>query len=304
MKKVIIYISKLNKIGGVETFVYNFCKRMNPFFDITLLYSDCLSDDFLYKISDFVNCKKFIGQNLECNTLLLASAWGINPEDKIKAEKYIQMIHADYLACLKDWHFKYKKGNKTTHHVAVGDHVAKQFEKATPFKIDAVINNLLDNNVKIIPKKESKTLRLVTISRLSKEKGFERMLKMESLLKDFDYIWDVYGDEKTNYGNLIVPKFKKMQFKGITKEPQKIIQSYDFLVQLSDTEGFPYSVYEALQVNVPVISTDYPSVHELIEDDKNGYIFNMDLSNFVIPKKLTINGFKEKSNEQNWIEIL
>lgn len=305
--KVILYISHLNRIGGIETFVLNFCQRMSKHYDITFVFSEVTGEDLLLKIGEHVNCLKLKKQELECDVLILASAWKVNPEKQIKADKYIQMVHADYTAYLKDWNFKYQKGDKTTHHVAVGENTARKFELATPYKIDAVINNLLAEKVKIKPRKATKVLRLITCSRISKEKGFERMLLLEKKLKGFDFIWHVYGDTGTNYAKQVIPQFSKVEFKGVTDKVQEVIQDYDYLVQLSDTEGFPYSVYESLQVHVPVISTDYPSIHELLTDGENGYILDMKLSNFH-PEKLKdrpkIKTFKEKSNEHNWIEII
>lgn len=152
-------------------------------------------------------------------------------------------------------------------------------------------------------------LKLVTISRISKEKGFERMLQVEKLLTDagVQFIWDCYGDLTTNYARQIVKRFQYVKFKGVTTTPKETMLQYDYLAQLSDTEGFAYSIYEAMQMKVPVIATDFPSIHEMIKDGKNGYILKMDLSNFdaqrltQVPRIVT---FREKSNEQSWIKFL
>jgi hypothetical protein len=152
-------------------------------------------------------------------------------------------------------------------------------------------------------------LRLVTISRISKEKGFERMLKFEQMLKDakIDFIWNLYGDGTTRYAKAVLPKMKYINFKGVTDKPKEMVKQYDYLVQLSDTEGFPYSIYEAMQQKVAVISTDFPSIHEMITDGKNGFIINKNLLNFDIQKITNvpvIKSFKEKSTEQDWIKFI
>lgn len=152
-------------------------------------------------------------------------------------------------------------------------------------------------------------IRLVTISRISREKGFLRMLKLELLLERsrVKFTWDCYGDTSTNYAKQVMPKFKHVNFKGVTDKPKEIIHGYDYLVQLSDTEGFPYSIYEAMQQMIPVIATDFPSIHEMIEEGVNGYILKKDLSNFDINKIINppvITTFKEKSTEQDWINFL
>lgn len=152
-------------------------------------------------------------------------------------------------------------------------------------------------------------IRLVTISRISKEKGFERMLKLELMLRVFGvpFIWDCYGDHTTAHAKQIIPRFRYVKFKGVTDRPLDVMKQYDYLVQLSDTEGFPYSIYEAMSQKVPVIATDFPSIHEMITDGVNGYILKMDLSNFDAEKIKSIpviRSFREKSNEKDWIKFL
>ena len=122
---------------------------------------------------------------------------------------------------------------------------------------------------------------------------------------DVPFVWDVYGDISTPYAKQIIPKMCKFNIKGITNTPKEVIPNYHYLVQLSDTEGFPYAVYEALQCKTSVISTDYPSVHELLRDGKNGYILPMDLSSWEKIKEVPIiKTFKEKSTEKDWFNFL
>jgi len=241
--------------------------------------------------------------------VILATVWKPHPSDIVlKAKKYVQMVHADYEAYIDGWNFKYVKYPFTTHHVAVGDHVAKQFEKVTNFKIDRVINNLLEP---YNPKKiKSDKLSFITLSRFSKEKGFERIIQLAELMKDEDYVWNIYGDTTTAYAKTVIPRlqqYKQINILGVTNTAKDEICKHDYLVQLSDTEGFPYCVYESLQCLTPVITTDYPSVHELIKDGQNGYILDMQLSNFCINKIKNIpliKSFKEKSTEKDWFNFI
>lgn len=140
--KLAIYASHLNKIGGIETFVLNFCKRLKEHYEITFMFNTC-DATLLNKISQQVKSSRVKPHyKVETDVLILATAWGQMPT-MIKAPIQIQMIHADYVACIEGWEFEYKKLPTTTHHVAVSKHVAKQFNKATGLKADAVIYNLL-----------------------------------------------------------------------------------------------------------------------------------------------------------------
>lgn len=152
-------------------------------------------------------------------------------------------------------------------------------------------------------------IKLVTISRISKEKGFERMLLLEEVLhfSGVQFVWDCYGKCETPYEKKIVSQFRYINFKGITPTPTETVKQYDYLVQLSDTEGFAYSIYEALSQKVPVIATDFPAIHETVKDGINGHILKMDLSDFTIKRLLNIpviKTFKEKSTEKDWINFI
>jgi hypothetical protein len=132
---------------------------------------------------------------------------------------------------------------------------------------------------------------------------------MEKLLlaSGIPFIWDCFGSTSTAWARKVVPHFRKVKFRGVTNEPLEVVKRYDYLVQLSDTEGFPYSVYEAMQQKVPVIATDFPSIHEMIVDGENGYILDMHLCNFDSNKLQSvpvISSFTEKSTEKDWLNFL
>ena len=86
------------------------------------------------------------------------------------------------------------------------------------------------------------------------------------------------------------------------------IAEADYGVQLSDTEGYSYFINECLEYGTPVITTNFPSVYESVEDGKNGYILDMELSNLDIDKIVNHipKDFKyvEKCKIEDWINLL
>ena len=157
--RVIIYISKFNAIGGVESFVINFCKRLGPFIDLKLIYDAADDYEKFYLLQPFC-CIEKINRRVvyNCDVFVNATAWGYNCLSQINAKKYIQVVHADYGFYLAGWNFKYTRDKKTTHHVAVSNHVKNTFEQTTNFKIDRVIYNLIDTQKKPIPKTKNNIL--------------------------------------------------------------------------------------------------------------------------------------------------
>ena len=166
MKDIILYHNNLLKFGGVDTFVYNFTKKLSKYYNITFLYS-VANEENLQRIKENVkNVEKYdSNKKYICDICICASAWGEYPNSVIaKTGRYIQMVHADYIKA-KEVGFIYKKWYKTTEHIGVSDYVCKVFKSLYPNEDITRIYNILDY------KKETKTiLKLVSATRLSKEK--------------------------------------------------------------------------------------------------------------------------------------
>jgi len=308
--KVIIYISNWNLIGGVETFTKNFAKRMSKFHDVTLMYDNVANHILLEEMKPYCIVEKVnFKQRYKCDIYISSSAWGRCAFNVMDSKIYIQVVHADYRVVIQGWAFKYKPHPKVTHHVCVGEIVKIGFEATTGLKCDAVIYNLLDNTQKYDKKKKNKGLNLITCSRLSGEKGFDRVYKMAKQMDSLgiNYVWNIFGDDSHAFGKQLLKKFvncPNVFFKGITTEPFKEINKADYLVQLSDTEGFAYSVYEAMQVKTPCIITPFASGKEQITHGLNGYIVPFDINGidyYTIAKRtLKVPEFEELGKEEHW----
>lgn len=283
---------------------------MSKHHNVTLMYDNVASPLLLQEMQSYCSVQKMdFKQRYSCDIFISASAWGKSAFDVIDAKCYVQTVHADYRIIISGWAFKYLKHAKTTHHVCVGEIVKEAFEEATPYKCDAVIHNLLDNTQIYEKKIKNKDLTLITCSRLSGEKGFDRMLQMAKQMDalSIPYTWNIFGDDSHVFGKGLLKKFeccKNVFFKGITTEPFKEINKADYLVQLSDTEGFAYSVYEAMQVKTPCIITPFASGKEQITHGVNGYIVPFDMSGIdyvlIQKRKLKVPKFEELGKEEHW----
>ena len=286
---------------------------MSKHYDVTLMYDNVVSNLLLDEMKFFCNLEKVdFKKRYFCDIYISASGWGKCAFDVVESKIYTQIIHADYRVVISGWAFNYKKHDKTTHHICVGEIVKEAFEQVTSYKCDAVIYNLLDNTKEYEPKKKNDKLTLITCSRLSGEKGFDRMLTMAKQMDSLkiNYIWNIFGDDSHAFGKNLLKKFescKNVFFKGITTEPFKEINKSDYLVQLSDTEGFAYSVYEAMQVKTPCIITPFASGREQITHGVNGYIVPFDMENIdykkIFKKKLIVPDFEELGKEEHWISF-
>jgi GT2 family glycosyltransferase len=305
-KKVVLYACDQGRIGGIETFNANWCKRMSRYYDVTFV-CDRGDQSRLLEMSEYCTVVVYTGQDIDTDICVLSSAWGKRPVDKIHAKEYWQMVHADYEWCKTKLAWKYEKLARVSKHICVGEHVKNQFKKATGLSA-IVVPNLLDDEVKV-----ERVLRLITVTRLGKEKGFARMKMLAEALRKAGkkFIWFIYGSGEAMYSKTVKEMFvgfPEVIFMGATTDSASYVADCDYLVALSDTEGFSYSTYEALQVGTPVICTNYPSAYEQVEDGKSGYILDMKLSNLDVEKICTEipNKFKfvERTSDKDWIKLL
>jgi glycosyltransferase involved in cell wall biosynthesis len=302
MKKVVLCQHFFNKIGGIETFIINFCKTFYKEYDITLLCRNIDIDNAL-RLSQYADiiCEP---TDIECDTLIITSVLIDNPMiEKVKYKKIYQMVHSDWSQMKRFWDWEMKKYSPDTQFIAVSESARDSLEKEYGYDSIIIPNILIKPYVS-----NQKTLKLLSLCRLTKEKGFERMKILCDLLEELHipYIWNVYGTNVYNeqsYKNMIIQK-------SITKNIGEVIKNHDYVVQLSDTESFCYTMYESLLLGVPVLVTPFPNAKQEIKDGENGYIlpFDMNISKDKIKqiyKNIPQNvKYKQEGVKEQWQELL
>lgn len=142
-------------------------------------------------------------------------------------------------------------------------------------------------------RKNDNKLRLVSIGRLHKVKGYERLINVFKELNEkhllSNVILDIYGDgpEQLRLQSLI-NKFELneiIMLKGRIDNPYSILKNYDLSLVTSLFEAFGLSVVESMLVQVPVLATETAAMHNLIQNNINGWI--CDNSYKGIKEKLT-----------------
>ena len=285
----IIYYPTLNKIGGIESFIYYLCKKYQDR-DITVYYSTGDSQQIL-RLLDYVKVRKYNGEKIVCDQAIFN--YRIDIIDNVEAKEYIQVLHCDFKEASKIG-YPPNLNPKITKYIAVSQNVADIFEELTGIKPEVCYNPIsLDE-----PKK---VLKLISATRLSKEKGRDRMIKLANLLDNarIPYIWTIYTNDKRVINNPNV----------IYREPRLDVINYiadaDYLVQLSDTEGYPYSILESLSVGTPVIVTPLPVLKEMGVNETNSFVLPFDMSEVPIDKIYKgLPKFEYKPNNDNWRNIM
>jgi glycosyltransferase involved in cell wall biosynthesis len=127
---------------------------------------------------------------------------------------------------------------------------------------------------------EAKKKIILSVGRLSKEKGFDILIRSIPYINYDNFLIKIVGDgpEKKNLINLSkkLGVNKKIIFLGGKKE-NVILRYYSessLFISPSYFEGFPNVVIEALSANLPVIcSNSYGGIKEILLDGKGGCIF-------------------------------
>lgn len=286
---IVLYRKHMRVIGGIMTFTMNFVEYMSDKYDITIV-----TDELDEERKDFFNSKVRVVINkhnttISCDTLIMLSIKDILPCN-VLAKKVLRMCHT----CKTKPSWNIPKDYDQL--VFVSDTAKKSFKSEE----GEVIHNLSVN-------KANEMLILVSATRLpASDKGdIEiRMRKLATMLNDagIPYIW-------LNFSNGELVNAPKNFFNmGVTTDIQTYIKKASYVVALSDSEAWSYTVLESLTHNVPLICTAFPSAFEMgIKDGYNAHVVPFDMD-FDVNKLLNIPKFKyEYDNEaiiNQWQELL
>lgn len=287
---VLIYSNNINAVGGISTFINNFCEHFIKTYDMAVMFRNIAPERFgqlAKKVTVLTESKK----DVICKTLILNRLNDEIPKN-VKYEQVIQICHG-----CKSCGLKIPQNRDIL--INVSEASKKSWNGESEKGI--VIHNL--------PKKEKDSLLFVSASRTGasdKGKNDERIKTLVAKLVDakIEFSWLHFSNNKIkglpdNFINL-----------DPTMDIQNFIRRADYLVQLSDEEAASYAILEALINNTAVICTPIPSAEEQgMIDQETGYIipYNMD---FDVNKLKKIPSFRFSMNKEvkkidaQWKELL
>lgn len=267
--KTIIYLSNLNVIGGCEQWIYEIAKKYSEDYDIELYYKSA-SINQLTRLKKLIKCVRYNDEQINCDNLITAYNYDIF--EKSNAKENILTIHANY-----EYEKLYKKIHpKVTKIYAVSEVAKKGFENTHKDQLDklGLSVEVLYNPITL--EKPKRVLRLISATRWSELKGSEEMKMIANKLneKGYLFLWHVFTDTKpkANIDGFI--------FMNPRLDIEPFIKDADYLVQVSSSEGFSYSIVQSLGLGTPVVCKDILVREELgIKHKENGLVLNMDMSN-------------------------
>lgn len=208
--------------------------------------------------------------------------------DKIRAKRKILWLHGQKRFQKKDLPFYDNLYAKADQIVCVSLETELRFQGLMPKCADktVTIHNLYDIpfiRVQALAPAEGMDMtpgpfKIVSVGRLSREKGFDRVPEVARKLTDagYDVQWYIVGDgiKRSDIEADICEKHMegKVHLLGHRTNPYSYIHNCDVYVQPSYTEGFCTSTMEAKILCKPVVATDVPGMREQFVDGENGLI--------------------------------
>lgn len=308
MKKKILFYYKLFFSGGTEHSILKLIKKLYNDFEIIVAYDEEEStDDVLKEIvkyAEVVNLNKI--DSIIVDTCIIC----YHPRQesfakfgkKVKAKHYYSWGHILLFETYPNLTFPKDLMEKIEKYICVSDSVKRDIIIKYPELEEKceVVDNYLDvkeiinkSNIPIQFEIDKRKLNLVTVARISKDKGFGRMKKLCDALdnNNIEYEWYVFGTSfKKEISEEIQGWFKEnkhVHFLGYKDNVFPYIKDMDYLVLLTDREACCLVISEALILGVPCIVSNFYEVEKQISDKINGIILEMNDINGSYEKRIS-----------------
>lgn len=217
--------------------------------------------------------------------------------DKVAAQKKILWIHNEYNKLKYSTKFDLEYFSKADTVVTISDICKQDLLKSFPSLITKfeVLENISDSRaiqqksqfaINDVSFNACKGLKILSVGRLTPQKNYPLALQAAKILmsKGIDFNWFIIGE-----GNLRLEleKLAKelsvdgvVHFIGIKENPYPYMKKADIIAMSSSFEGKSIVIDEAKILCKPIVTVNYPSVRDNIEDHKTGIITDMTPESF------------------------
>ena len=174
--------------------------------------------------------------------------------------------------------------NKSNLIITPSQHLKNFIDKIGFDKNIFVINNgvNIEQHNKVVL--ENNIIQLLVVSRLVSQKNIDLIIKAVKVMENENIILNIVGDgSEINNLKLLVKKYKlhkKINFIGKIENTKlnEYLKNADIFIQASNYEGLPHSILEAMNFEIPILSTDVGGCSVLLNKGERGYIIPMPVS--------------------------
>lgn len=214
--------------------------------------------------------------------------------EKIKAKEKYGWIHFDVTKFGIDKGMTRKLYKNYKKIYIVSETAKEKFDELFP-----EFHNKTEVRYNVIPKEEIISLanngesftddfngtRILTVGRMTREKGQEEAIKALRILleKGYDIKWYFIGDGKERVSCERLTKdlgvSNRVSFMGLKTNPYPYMRDCNIYVQPSRHEGYCITLAEARCFPVPIVTTNFTGAEEQLKEHPNSIITGMDPEN-------------------------
>lgn len=286
LKNIILYIHETAVVGGIETFIYNFCESFHEEYNITVVTDLQMHGIQLGRLLSIPNVnyeQNNKSKTYVCDTLIMLRVTDVIPNN-IRYGKVIRRIHTRKFYDIQEVPHD---GDVT---VCVSQSVKDDFELDNA----VVINNMFK-------KIKYQSLLLVSATRLpAPDKGENewRMRKLAEMMneKNIPFLWLNFSDREMKDAP------KNFYNVGCRLDVQNYMEKASYVVQLSTVEACSNTVIEALNLGKPLICTPVPCFMELgVKDGVNAHVVPFDMD-FDVSNLLNVPEYHSEYDNKHILE--
>lgn len=309
MPKILIQMTYLNAIGGIETAIETVVRTFKDRdFTIVINATQDGAQDQIERYKKYAKVVIDRDRNMihEADVALIFTTIMMEvPWDTIKAKKIYQFVHSDIKSLMEnyDWwrDFKWTPNKRIDKCLAVSETARDGLKEA--LGVDSIVVPNIFNPA------EGKMVFLY-IGRATAEKGLDRTLELMKRFDEAGKDWVLLICSLVDPYGPLWPSIDRNP--RIIYLPQNVnndifYRCADYVCQLSTSESWCYSIREGLKNGCAILGSKIPEIQKVVKDGKNGYLLDDDLSNLdidkIFNKKPKVEGYKEAINPI-WEEVL
>ena len=131
----------------------------------------------------------------------------------------------------------------------------------------------------------NKPIKLIMTARFEPQKDHKTLIKSLSTLRNLNWTLTLLGKGKLKKDIYnLCKKLKildKVEFVGWTQNVSDFLNKSDIFILVTNWEGFPRSILEAIRAGLPVVATDVGGISESVNNGKNGFLVPISNSNYL-----------------------
>lgn len=277
-----LFVNPLALVDSLNFFIYGRDASFLKTFYAMVLLSEQKADIFICHFGRSGNVGAFLKKNFFRNSKLLCMFHGRDIREGIQRGGAIYkplFQYADKILSISSYNYKYLNTwgapNIVSH----------------PVGIDTTFFQKKSSSIK---GKSKKSLRILTVGRLVKEKGYtyalEAIAKLRDSLSSQKFVYEIVGEGPLHSDLVSIIKENKLEDHVLlhgAKSKKEILEYYqkaDIFLLPSVAEALPVVIMEAMACEIPVIATDVGSVREEVINGQNGFLIESANSEAIFQK--------------------